>query len=155
MYLIFPAALWPWGPLSLLIEMNTRNLLGAKGRPACRADNITTICEPNDYTKCGNLDVSQFYGPSWPITRRALPFFFFTLHDSDYKLRHKHLPYPYYLSVSHHLVLSPTSQIISVGDTESLDKPTTNKKQTLSAELIQSILPDGPLLLLLPYFIFA
>jgi hypothetical protein len=27
-------------------EMSTRNLPGGKGRPALKADNLTTICEP-------------------------------------------------------------------------------------------------------------
>jgi hypothetical protein len=29
-----------------LTEISTRNILGGKGRPACRADNLTAICEP-------------------------------------------------------------------------------------------------------------
>jgi hypothetical protein len=44
-YLVLPAALWPWG-LILLIEMSTRNLPGGKVRPAREADNLTAICEP-------------------------------------------------------------------------------------------------------------
>jgi hypothetical protein len=44
-----PAALWPWGELSLLTEMSTRNLPGCKGRPAHKADNLTAICEPIVY----------------------------------------------------------------------------------------------------------
>jgi hypothetical protein len=43
--LILPAALWSWGPLSLLTEMSTGNP-GGKGQPARKADNITAICEP-------------------------------------------------------------------------------------------------------------
>jgi hypothetical protein len=29
-----------------LTEMSTRNILGGKGRPARKADNLTAICEP-------------------------------------------------------------------------------------------------------------
>jgi hypothetical protein len=28
-----------------LTEMSTRNLSGGKGRPECKADNLTAICE--------------------------------------------------------------------------------------------------------------
>jgi hypothetical protein len=30
-----------------LTEMSTRNLPGRKGRPACKVDNLTAICETN------------------------------------------------------------------------------------------------------------
>jgi hypothetical protein len=33
------------GSTQSLIEMSTRNLHGGKWRPACNADNFTTICE--------------------------------------------------------------------------------------------------------------
>jgi hypothetical protein len=39
-------------------------VLGCKGRPARKADNLTAICEPTVWRKCGSLNVSQPYGPS-------------------------------------------------------------------------------------------
>jgi hypothetical protein len=71
--LILPAALWSWGSTQPLTEMSTRNLLGGKGRPALKADNLTAIGEPI-FRKCGRLDVSQPYGPSRPVTGIALPY---------------------------------------------------------------------------------
>jgi hypothetical protein len=35
------------GSTQPLTEMNTRNLPGRKKWPACRPDNVATICEPN------------------------------------------------------------------------------------------------------------
>jgi hypothetical protein len=54
--------------------MSTRNLPGGKGQPALKADNLTGICEPIVW-KMWEPDVSQPYGPSWPVTGIALPFY--------------------------------------------------------------------------------
>jgi hypothetical protein len=52
------------GSTQPLTEKSTRSLLGGKGRPARRADNLTAICDPIVWSKFESLDVSQPYGPS-------------------------------------------------------------------------------------------
>jgi hypothetical protein len=49
-----------------LTEMSTRDLPGGEARPACKADNLTTVCDPTVQT------VSQPYGPPRPVTETAL-----------------------------------------------------------------------------------
>jgi hypothetical protein len=60
-----------FGSIEPLTEMSTRNLPGGRGLPALKAENLTAICEP-----IGSLDISQPYGPSWPVTGIVLPFTF-------------------------------------------------------------------------------
>jgi hypothetical protein len=60
-----------------LTEMSTRILLGLKGGWHIGLT-LAAICEPIVYTKCGSLDVSQPYGPSWPVTVIALLLFLMT-----------------------------------------------------------------------------
>jgi hypothetical protein len=39
--------------------------------PACKADNLTAICEPG---QCQILNISQPHRPPWPVAGRALLF---------------------------------------------------------------------------------
>jgi hypothetical protein len=54
-----------------LREISTKNLSGAKGQWACKAE--TSLPSVSQLSrKCGSLGVSQPCGPLWPLTRIAL-----------------------------------------------------------------------------------
>jgi hypothetical protein len=63
------------GSTQPLTEMSTRNLPGGegKGRQARKADNLPPYVSRFS-RKCGNLDVSQPYGPPRSVTGTDLPF---------------------------------------------------------------------------------
>jgi hypothetical protein len=61
------------GSTQPLIEMSTRNLPGCKGRSVRKAISSPSVSRFS--RKCGSVDVSQSYAPSWLVTGIVLHFF--------------------------------------------------------------------------------
>jgi hypothetical protein len=78
---LFPGRFLVPKAVVLLERFSTRNLLGAKGCPAHKADNLTAICGWIVWPRiCESFDVTLPYVPPRPVTRIASPSFSLKFH---------------------------------------------------------------------------
>jgi hypothetical protein len=66
-----------------LTEMSIRNLPGGKKRPACKADELVAVCEPNVW-KCGTLNLPTLKA-STACTGITLPLSYICIYNFHYR----------------------------------------------------------------------
>jgi hypothetical protein len=71
------------GSTQPLTEMSTSNIPGGKGRPARKAYNLTTICQPIVSKNVGApTSHNSMYGPSRPVNRDS-----FNVYNCNFYIR--------------------------------------------------------------------